>query len=111
MIGLYSVVTFDAAQRTHEFGIRLALGARASGVAKLVLKDGLLTAGTGLILGVAVALGAARWLEPLLLDVSARDPWLLSISAGVLLIVAGIASLIPALRASQIAPVDALRQD
>lgn len=111
MIGLYSVVTFDAAQRTHEFGIRLALGARASGVAKLVLKDGLLTAGTGLILGVAVALGAAPWLEPLLLDVSARDPWLLSISAGVLLIVAGIASLIPALRASHIAPVDALRQD
>ena len=76
-VGLYSVTAYSVAQRLHEMGLRMALGARAGDVVGLVLRQGLAVAAAGVGLGVAAALVAGRWVAPLLFDVSARDPLVL----------------------------------
>jgi predicted permease len=110
-VGLYSVIAYTVTQRTHEMGVRVALGARTRDIVGLVLADGLRLAVVAVVLGAAVVLYAGRWVEPLLFDTSPRDP-LVIIGIGVgLLLVAGAASLIPALRASRVDPAVALRAD
>jgi ABC-type antimicrobial peptide transport system permease subunit len=110
-IGLYSVIAYNVAQRTHELGVRVALGARTPDVIRLVVVDGLKVALAGVVIGVVVALWAGRWVKPLLFGVSASDPSVFALVATTLLVVAVAASWIPALRASRVDPNVALRTD
>ncbi len=110
-IGLYSVIGYDVAQRTHELGVRIALGARLGDVVRLVVGDGLRVALVGMALGGLVALWAGRWIAPLLFAQSPRDPLVFGAVAGALLAVALVASAIPALRATRVNPNEALREE
>jgi ABC-type antimicrobial peptide transport system permease subunit len=110
-IGLYSVVAYDVAQRTHELGVRIALGASVSDVIRVVVGDGLRFILIGILFGGGLALWAGRWIQPLLYAVSPRDPVVFGVVAGVLLFAAGLASLLPALRASRVDPTVALRTE
>ena len=110
-IGIYSVIAYNVAQRTHEIGIRIALGARIANVARLVLGDGLRLGGVGLVIGIAIALIASRWLAPLLFDESARDPVVIAAVIGVLAAATCLACAIPAMRAARVDPNEALRAD
>src|SRR5207237_727126 len=73
-VGLYSVIAYNVAQRTHELGVRVALGAQSADVLKLVVSEGLRVATVGVVLGVGLALWATKWVKPLLYEVSPRDP-------------------------------------
>src|SRR5262249_26255739 len=73
-LGLYSALAFTVASRTREFGIRSAVGARATDVARMVLTSGLRLMATGLIIGFGLALAAGRWVAPLLFQTSPEDP-------------------------------------
>jgi predicted permease len=110
-IGLYSVIAYDVVQRTRELGIRIALGARAEDVVQLVARDGMRFALAGILLGGGIALAAGRWIGPLLYGVSPRDPLIFGVVAGVLLVVSGIASALPALRATRVDPSVTLRTE
>jgi putative ABC transport system permease protein len=110
-IGLYSVIAYNVSQRTHELGVRMALGAQASDLARLVVQQGLGVAALGVGIGVVVALWASKWIEPLLFQVSPRDATIYSVVSVVLLLVAVGASWIPARRAARVNPNIALRAD
>ena len=110
-IGLYSVIAYMVAQRTPEFGVRLALGATSRRILSLVLSHGMAVSGAGLVVGLAIALLAGRFLEPLLFETSPSDPLVLGSSIVVLMSVALLACLIPARRATRVDPVIALRND
>ena len=99
------------AQRTHELGVRRALGAQAADAIRLVVKDGLKLAGVGVGIGAAAAFWAGKFVKPLLFDVSARDPVIFVLVAALLVVVAVAASWVPALRASRVDPSEALRAD
>jgi putative ABC transport system permease protein len=110
-IGLYGVVAFGVNQRVREIGLRMALGASSSDVSRLVLREGLKLALTGVAVGVAGALLAARFLESLLYETEPRDPMTLAAIAALLVAVALVASYLPARRASRIDPFAALRTE
>ena len=110
-LGLYSVVAYAVAQRTRELGVRLALGARAPEVARAVVGQALGLASIGIVAGSVLALAAGHWVTPLLFDESPRDPSVFLGVAAVLIIVAGAASLIPAMRAARVDPAHVLRMD
>ena len=110
-VGLYSVISYNVAQRTHELGVRRALGAQATDVIRLVVTDGLRLAAVGVAIGVAAAFYAGKWVKPLLFNVSPRDPWVFAIVAVSLVLVALAASWIPARRASRVEANVALRSD
>jgi predicted permease len=110
-IGLYSVIAYNAAQRTHELGIRRALGAQAADVMRLVVTDGLRVALVGVVVGIAVALWAGKWIQALLFEVSARDPVVFLSVTATLVVVAAVASWLPALRASKVDANVALRTE
>jgi putative ABC transport system permease protein len=114
-IGIYGVMSYSVAQRTRELGIRMALGAQASGVRRLVLLDGLLLAGVGVAVGLAIAWGVntglASGLSGLLYQVKAVDPPTFVVVGALVLAVAGLACLVPAIRATRVDPMIALRQD
>ncbi len=110
-MGLYSVIAYNVEQRTHELGVRLALGAQPRELAALVLSDGARMAVIGLAIGLAIAAWASRWLEPLLFDVSPRDGAVYVVSAATLLLVAVAGSWVPAYRASRTDPNVALRSE
>lgn len=110
-LGLYSVVAYTVAQRRHEMGVRLALGARGSDVARLVVSGTLRVIGLGLVLGLVVALVAARWVESMLFRVSPWDPAVLTVVIGILLAVGTLASLVPAQRAARVAPAEVLKAE
>lgn len=110
-IGLYSVIAYNVAQRTHELGLRIALGARARDVLSMVLAEGLRFALAGIGIGVAIALAAGHWVQPLLYGESARDPLVFVTVALILGIVALAASAIPASRAIRVDPSIALRTE
>jgi ABC-type lipoprotein release transport system permease subunit len=108
-VGLYSVLSYMVAERAHEIGVRVALGATGKRVTWFVVRSGALLAVAGMSLGLAVALLAGGWVEPLLFDTSGRDPLVLGTVVVVLFLVAAIASLIPAGRAAAVSPMTALR--
>ncbi|HEY2376931.1 MAG TPA: FtsX-like permease family protein [Gemmatimonadaceae bacterium] len=108
-IGLYSVVSYVTAQRTHEIGVRLAIGAGARRIVGLIVTDGMRVAVVGAAIGLVLALIASRWIAPLLFNESARDPWVYLGVTVTLLAVAAIACLAPAVRAARVDPVNALR--
>ena len=110
-IGLYSVVAFTVAQRVHEFGVRVALGATGASLLRLTVVRGVLPVIAGLGAGVVIALVAARLLEGLLFELSPRDPTVFLTVSALLLLVSVVASLVPARRAAHVDPMLALRSD
>jgi putative ABC transport system permease protein len=110
-VGIYGVMSYSVAQRTHELGIRAALGASAGSLLGLTLRGGMIMTGIGLALGIAGALGLTKLLESLLFGVGARDPITIVAVAGILGCVALLACYIPARRATQVDPTTALRCD
>jgi putative ABC transport system permease protein len=110
-IGVYGVVSYSVSQRTQEIGIRVALGAQASDVARLVLREGLLLAGAGALIGLAGALALTRALRTLLFEVTPTDPVTLASVSCLLLIVTVIATFLPARRAAKVDPTVALRYE
>jgi ABC-type antimicrobial peptide transport system permease subunit len=110
-VGLYSVITYDVAQRMHELAVRVALGARTANIVRRVVAQSLSFAGMGVTLGVAAALLVADWVQPLLFGESARDPLIFVAVAVGAAVVALLASAAPAVRASRADPIAALRSD
>jgi predicted permease len=110
-VGVYSTVAYNVSQRTHEFGVRVALGAQVRDVVRHVLGDGLRTVVVGILIGVLLSLAAGKLVAALLYGVSPRDPVALTTVAVVLLVVAALAAFVPALRASRVDPLAALRSD
>jgi putative ABC transport system permease protein len=110
-IGLYSVIAYAVVQRTHELGVRIALGAGQGDVMRMILGQGLAFALAGITIGSLIAFWAGRWVEPLLFSQKARDPLVFVAVATVLLVVAVAAAVRPAVRAMRVDPTVALRSD
>jgi len=110
-VGIYGVISYSVVQRTHEIGIRAALGASTANVVAMILKAGMLMAGAGLVLGFLGALALTRLLATLLFGVSARDPLTMAGVGVILAIVAWLASYLPARRAAKVDPMICLRYE
>jgi ABC-type antimicrobial peptide transport system permease subunit len=108
-LGLYGVTAYSVSRRRTEIGIRMAMGADASAVVRLVLRRVAFLCGLGIALGVVMSLWAMRLVEALLFDTPARDPVMIGASAVALALIAGAAGWLPARRASRIDPAEALR--
>jgi putative ABC transport system permease protein len=108
-VGIYGAVAYSVAQRTGEIGVRIALGAQAADVLKLILRQGLMPVVIGLGIGITAALALGRLLRTQLYQVSPHNPALLLTTTMVLALVALIACLFPARRATQVDPIRALR--
>ncbi len=111
VIGLYGVISYSVTQRTQEIGIRMALGAQASGVLNLVIGQGMQLAGIGAAIGLLASLGFSRLLKNQLFQVSAFDPLTFTVTALVLIAAALLATYIPARRATRVDPMVALRYE
>ncbi len=109
VVGVYGVVAYSVAQRTHEIGVRMAIGARPADVQRMVLVDGGRLAIAGVAIGTVLALASARVLRGLLFHVSASDPATFVAVGAALIAVATLASYIPARRATRVDPMVALR--
>lgn len=109
--GLYGVLSYAVAQRTHEFGIRMALGARGDNLLGLVIRQGLLLVLIGTVIGMGVAIGVRRFLSSLLYGIQADDPLTLAGVGVVLVVVALAACAIPARKAMRVDPMVALRHE
>jgi predicted permease len=110
-IGLYGVMAYDVARRTHEIGVRMALGARARQVVQLVIGEMLRLVGIGVVIGLGAALAATRLVKSLLYGLQPHDPLTIGVAVFVLLAVAAVAGYLPARRASCVDPMVALRHD
>ncbi|HSE97127.1 MAG TPA: FtsX-like permease family protein, partial [Blastocatellia bacterium] len=102
---------YAVSQRTHEIGIRVALGARPGDIMRLVLGQGIVLAAAGIVIGIAASFGLTRVLQSFLFKVSATDPFTFVGVAGMLFLVAVAACLLPARRAVKIDPLVALRAE
>lgn len=111
MVGLYGVVSFNVARRSREFGIRQALGAAPSQVRRMVLREGTLLAGLGILIGGVLSLGLNRLMQNMLFGVGPGDPVAFLSAAGLMALVTLVASDLPARRATRIEPTVALRSD
>lgn len=110
-IGLYGVMAFVVARRTKEIGVRMALGAKRGSVVWMVMKEVVLLLGLGLAVGVPAALALGRFISAQLYGVQANDPWTAGVAVILLSLIAAMAGLIPARRASRIDPLVALRYE
>ena len=110
-VGLYGVLAYNVTQRMHELGVRVALGAQSRDILRLVGAQGARFAIAGAVVGSALALGASRWMEPLLFQQSAKDPLVYGGVALLMLVVALVASAVPARRATAADPNAALRSE
>jgi putative ABC transport system permease protein len=110
-VGIYGVMSFDVARRSREIGVRMALGAEASGVLRLILGQGMRLTAMGVVLGVAGSLFLTRLINSQLYGVGAMDPLTMATVVVILVSVAGIASLVPARRATRVDPSEAMRAD
>jgi len=111
IVGLYGVLAYSVSQRTHEIGVRLALGAARGRIIRLVVRHGLLLCVTGLVLGTILAAWMTGPISSLLVGVNPGDPWTYVTTAAVLLGVALLACYVPARRALRVDPVSALRAE
>ena len=110
-VGLYGVISYAVAQRTHEIGVRMALGAQPRDVLRLVIRQGMVLTFAGLLLGIAGGLAATRVMTDLLFGVTATDAVTFFSVAGLLVLVAFLACYVPARRATRIDPLVALRYE
>jgi len=110
-VGIYGVISFSAAQRTHEFGVRVALGAGSADVLRLVVGQGLGAVGLGLVIGLIATFALTRFLSSILFGVRPSDPLILAIVSIVLAGAAVVASCVPARRAMKADPMAALRYE
>jgi putative ABC transport system permease protein len=110
-IGIYGVMSYAVAQRTHEIGIRMALGARMSDVLKLIFRKGLMLTAVGLVIGLVLAFALTRLMSSLLFGVTPTDAMTFVLVSLVLGIVAFVACFIPAQRATRVDPIEALRYE
>jgi putative ABC transport system permease protein len=110
-IGVAGVLAYLVSRRRREIGIRMALGASRANVLGLILRRGLVYAGAGIAAGILAALFLTRLMEGLLFGVAPRDPFTFLAVSGVLLLIAAVASLVPALRAARVDPLEALRSE
>lgn len=110
-IGIYGVLSYSVAQRTREIGIRIALGANASRVRRLIVRQGMTPALLGLVLGLVGAAFATKLMAKLLFGVQPTDALTFAVVGVFLAAVAFVASYVPAVRATRVAPTEALRYD
>jgi putative ABC transport system permease protein len=108
-LGVYSVMAFSVAQRTDEIGVRMALGAAAEGVLRMVLREGMALAGIGLAIGLVAALALTRLMRTMLFSIGASDPVVYLSIAALLAVTAALACWIPSRRAARIDPAKALQ--
>ncbi len=111
VIGIYGVVAFAVTQRTREIAIRVAIGAQRGQMMRSIARQGMTLAGVGLVAGLAVILPLARLMRSQLFEMSPADPMAIGGGAGILLLAALAASFVPALRATKIDPIQALREE
>jgi len=111
MVGVYAMISFSVEQRSGELGVRRALGGQPADLLGMVLREGAVLAGTGVALGLLVASGLTRFIRGMLFGVEPLDPVTFGLLALAVLIVAAVAALVPALRATRIDPMVALRTE
>jgi putative ABC transport system permease protein len=110
-LGLYGVIAHSVTERTHEIGVRMALGAEARHVLGLMIRQGLTTTAIGAAIGVAGAVALSRWIQDLLFGVTPTDPATFAVVVATLLAVALVACYVPAWRATRVDPTMALRSE
>jgi putative ABC transport system permease protein len=110
-VGIYGVIAYSVSQRTHELGLRMALGAGRAGVLAMIIREGVFTAAIGIVAGLGAAALATRLMSDLLVGITPRDPLTFGGGAILLLMIAAAASYLPARRATRVDPMLALRAE
>ena len=110
-IGLYGIVAYGVTQRTYEFGLRMAIGATSADIRRLVMRHVVVLVGVGVVAGVAAGAAGSRLVRSMLFDTNVNDLGTLVAVPLLLVVVAGLASLAPARRASRVDPIIAIRGD
>ena len=111
MVGLYGIVSFMVVRRRNEIGLRMAMGAGRTRILRMILREGIVLLGAGLVIGVILVLAAGNAARAMLFGVKANDAASLGLGVGALAVAAVCASLIPAARATGVQPVEVLRED
>jgi ABC-type antimicrobial peptide transport system permease subunit len=104
-------MAYGVGQRVHEIGVRMALGARPTGILSLLMRQGMVPVGLGVVIGAAGAVALTRMLRRILFQVNPSDPATFALAAALLVMVAAAAIYLPARRATRVAPVEALRYE